>query len=70
MFEESNGNLEVTKVVDGSLAAEAGIQTGDISVPLDGEALHEFFDLLYLLSRKSPGTWEGFSFKGEIGLWK
>lgn len=55
MFEESNGNLEVTKIFDGSLAAEAGIQTGDILVSLDGEALRESFDLLYLLSRKSPG---------------
>lgn len=55
MFEESNGNLKVTKVVDGSVAAEAGIQTGDILVSLDGEGLGESFDLLYLLSRKSPG---------------
>ena len=55
MFEESNGNLEVTKVVEGSLAAEAGIQPGDILVSLDGEALRESFDLLYLLSQKSPG---------------
>lgn len=55
MFEESNGNLKVTKVVDGSLAAEAGIHPGDILVSLDGEGLGESFDLLYLLSRKSPG---------------
>ncbi len=55
MFEESNRNLEVTKVVEGSLAAEAGIQPGDILVSLDGEALRESLDLLYLLSRKSPG---------------
>lgn len=55
MFEESKGNLKVTEVVAGSLAAEAGIQTGDILVSLDGEALRESFDLLYLLSRKSPG---------------
>jgi uncharacterized iron-regulated protein len=55
MFEESNGNLEVTKVVEGSLAAEAGIQPGDILVSLDGEALRESLDLMYLLSRKSPG---------------
>jgi len=55
IFEESSGNLEVTKVVDGSVAAEAGIQTGDILVSLDGEALRESSDLLYLLSRKSPG---------------
>jgi hypothetical protein len=55
MFEESNGNLEVTKVVEGSLAAKAGIQPGDILVSLDGEDLRESFDLLYLLGQKSPG---------------
>ena len=55
MFEESSGNLEVTKVVDGSLAAAAGVQPGDILVSLDGEGLSESFDLLYLLSQKRPG---------------
>lgn len=55
MFEESNGNLKVTKVVHGSLAATAGVQAGDILVSLDGESLGEFFDLLYLLSQKRPG---------------
>jgi len=55
MFEEVKGNLKVTKVLDGSLAAKAGIQPGDILVSLDGEVLHESFDLLYLLNQKRPG---------------
>ena len=55
MFEEVKGNLRVTKVLDGSLAAKAGIQPGDILVSLDGEVLHESFDLLYLLNQKRPG---------------
>jgi hypothetical protein len=55
MFEEIEGNLRVTKVLHGSLAAKSGIQPGDILVSLDGEELHEPFDLLYLLSQKRPG---------------
>jgi uncharacterized iron-regulated protein len=55
MFEEAKGNLKVTKVLDGSLAAKAGIQPGDILVSLDGEDLHEPFDLRYLLGKKRPG---------------
>lgn len=55
MFEEAEGDLKVIKVLDESLAAEAGIQAGDILVSLDGQGLQESFDLLYLLDRKRPG---------------
>ena len=55
MFEEAGGNLTVTKVLEGSISAKAGIQPGDILVSLDGEGLQESFDLLYLLSQKRPG---------------
>jgi len=55
MFEESNGNLKVTKVLKGSLASEAGIQPEDILVSLDGQTLRESSDLLYLLGQKRPG---------------
>jgi uncharacterized iron-regulated protein len=55
MFEEIEGNLKVTKVLHGSLAAKSGIQPGDILVSLDGEELHEPFDFMHLLSQKRPG---------------
>ena len=55
MFEEADGKLKVTKMLEGSLAAKAGIQPGDILVSLDGEGLEESFDLLYLLDQKRPG---------------
>ena len=55
MFEELEWNLEVTKVLEGTLAAKVGIQPGDILVSLDGEDLRESFDLLYLISQKKPG---------------
>ena len=55
MLEEAEGNLKVTKVLEGSLAAEVGIQPGDILVSLDGKGLQESFDLLYLLDLKMPG---------------
>jgi uncharacterized iron-regulated protein len=55
MFEEAGGNLTVTKVLEESIAAKAGIQPRDILVSLDGEGLQESFDLFYLLSQKRPG---------------
>jgi len=55
MLEGADGNLKVSKVLKGSLAAKAGIQPGDILVSLDGEDLKESFDLLYLLDQKRPG---------------
>jgi len=55
IFEEAEGNLTVTKVLEGSLAAKAGIQPGDILVSLDAEGLQESFDLFYLLNQKRPG---------------
>lgn len=54
-FEEVNGNLTVTRVRDGSVASEAGIQPGDILVSLDGEDLRDSVDLFYLLDVKRPG---------------
>ncbi len=55
MFEEADGNLKVSKVLNGSLAAKAGIQPGDILVSLDGEDLQESVDLLHLIDQKRPG---------------
>ena len=55
MFEEADGKLKVTKVLEGSLAAKAGIQPGDMLISLDGQDLQEPFDLLYLLDQKRPG---------------
>ncbi len=55
ILEEAEGDLKVIKVLGGSPAAKAGIQSGDILVSLDGQGLQESFDLLYLLDRKRPG---------------
>ncbi len=55
MFEELGGELKVIKVLEGSPAAKAGIQSGDIMISLDGEGLQESFDLQYHLSQKRPG---------------
>lgn len=55
MLEEAERDLKVIKVLEGSPAAKAGIQPGDILVSLDGQGLQESFDLLYLLGRKTPG---------------
>jgi uncharacterized iron-regulated protein len=55
MIEEAGETLRVTKVSRGSLAAETGIQPGDLLVSFDGEDLRGSFDLLYLLGQKRPG---------------
>ncbi len=65
MVEEADGNLKVSKVLKGTLAAKAGIQPGDILVSLDGEDLRESFDLLYLLDKKRPGDTGTLSIRRE-----
>jgi uncharacterized iron-regulated protein len=55
IVEEAADKLRVTKVFDGSSAAKAGIKEGDILISMDGEKLHDTFDLMYLIGQKRPG---------------
>ncbi|HEY6874486.1 MAG TPA: ChaN family lipoprotein [Geobacteraceae bacterium] len=47
--------LAVKEVVPGSNAERAGLESGDLLLAIDGEALAESYDLIYALQRKHPG---------------
>lgn len=51
---EDTGVL-VSRVVEDSAAAKAGIQVGDILTRVDGQAVEEVFDLERLIGRRDPG---------------
>jgi uncharacterized iron-regulated protein len=55
IVEEATDNVRVTRVFDGSSAAKAGIKEGDILISMDGEELHDTFDLIYLIGQKRVG---------------
>ena len=57
MFEPapSGRGLVVKKVVPGSNAERAGVQQDDLLVSLDGEALSESYDLIYMVKKKKAG---------------
>jgi hypothetical protein len=48
--------LAVKTVGPGSNAERAGLQSGDLLVAIDGEALVDTFDLIYALKQKHPGS--------------
>ena len=47
--------LVVMKILPGSNAESAGLQTGDLLLTLDGEPLKDNIDLIYALKQKKPG---------------
>lgn len=46
--------LMVMKILPGSNAERAGLQTGDLLLTLDGEPLKDNIDLIYALKQKNP----------------
>jgi serine protease Do len=51
----TNGAL-VTEPIEGAPAGEAGVQSGDVIVTVDGEAVRTSRELSRLISQRSPGT--------------
>jgi S1-C subfamily serine protease len=47
--------IYVAEVVDGSAAAEAGIEKGDVITEVDGQKLTKFGDLSGIIAQKRPG---------------
>ncbi|WP_116652844.1 Do family serine endopeptidase [Pelagibacterium sediminicola] len=51
----TNGAL-VTEPIEGAPAGEAGVQSGDVIVTVDGQAVRTSRELSRLISQRSPGT--------------
>ena len=49
------GAAVVGSVVDGSAAAEAGLQPGDVIVAVDGQTLNDYLQLTQIIGSKQPG---------------
>jgi S1-C subfamily serine protease len=54
-FEETDGSVVVSEVVDGSPAADAGLLAGDVIVSVDGEAVDSGQTLSDLVRAHQPG---------------
>jgi uncharacterized iron-regulated protein len=52
----SGHGLVINNVAPGSAAERAGLQQGDLLLLLDGEPLPDYFDLVYALKQKQPGS--------------
>ena len=54
-FAESERGVKFAEVRDGSPAAQAGLQAGDILVKFDGQEVRNLYDFTYALRAKQPG---------------
>jgi len=55
--QDGREGVRISMVVDGSVAAAAGLKTGDLIVAAAGTTMSEFRRLIDLIRRQSPGTW-------------
>jgi S1-C subfamily serine protease len=47
----------IDHVAEGSVAAEAGLRTGDVLIAIAGRDIRRTQDVLRALARQAPGTW-------------
>jgi uncharacterized iron-regulated protein len=57
MIEGGDAGVRVTAVVDGSVAASAGIRSGDLIQQAAGFAVGTTRELVEIIQRQAPGTW-------------
>ena len=58
MLESIEGaGVRIQQVVEGSVAAQAGLQAGDVFVAIAGRAVKETGDVVAAVARQAPGTW-------------
>ncbi len=50
-----NGTVVITKVIEGTAAEKAGLQTGDIVLKADGESMDSYQQLVDAIRSKEPG---------------
>jgi len=55
--QDGRKGVRITMVVDGSVAAAAGLKNGDLIVTASGTAMSKSRQLVNLIGRQSPGTW-------------
>ncbi|WP_448202674.1 ChaN family lipoprotein [Azospirillum sp. sgz302134] len=67
MLEPGEGGVQVRSVVEGSVAAAAGLTPGDIVVAAAGAPVHQASDLTAVVQRQAPGTWLPLTIKREQG---
>jgi uncharacterized iron-regulated protein len=56
-IEAADGGLRVSEVMDGSVAAEAGLQQDDVIEQAAGQPVAQPGELIEIISRQAPGTW-------------
>jgi membrane-associated protease RseP (regulator of RpoE activity) len=52
---EENGKIVITDVYEGSAAEEAGLQSGDVLISIDAEAINSLESVVDAVNKKSPG---------------
>jgi len=55
MLEEQDGQVVITEIIPGSLAADMDIRADDRVLEFDGQKISEVFDLVYAVQQKVPG---------------
>jgi S1-C subfamily serine protease len=57
LIETGEGGVRIAKVVEGSVAEETKLATGDIVVSAAGVPIKRVSDLIEIVQRQAPGTW-------------
>lgn len=57
LIEDGEGGVRITRVIDDSVAAAAGLKTGDVILDAAGSATQRVADLIRIVRRQAPGTW-------------
>jgi hypothetical protein len=57
VLEVAEGGVRIQRVAEGSVAAQAGLQAGDIVVAIAGRPVGDTADVVAAVGRQAPGTW-------------
>jgi uncharacterized iron-regulated protein len=57
MLDQAQGGVRVQKVIDNSIAQQAGLQPDDVIEIIAGEAVYDAADVIATVERQAPGTW-------------